>query len=127
ERLAPISDRSTKARAVHSTAWERGKAGSVRNGVAAVDALADCIMLIAVDQPRPAMHLRELCAAHERAGAPITLPVHEGRRGHPLLFSRELLPELLAIDDATMGVRAVVDRHTAEVNEVPFDDPIVTF
>ena len=127
ERLAPIVDRSTKARAVHNAEWERGKAGSVRTGVAAVDAAANCIMLIAVDQPRPAMHLRELFAAHERAGASITLPVHEGRRGHPLLFSRALLPELLAIDDATMGVRAVVERHSAEINEVPFDDPIVTF
>ena len=127
ERLAPIIERSTKARPVHNAAWEEGKAGSVRAGVAAVDASADCIMLIAVDQPRPAMHLRKLCAALERSGAPITLPVHEGRRGHPLLFSRSLLPELLAIDDASMGVRAVVERRSGEINEVPFDDPIVTF
>ena len=127
DRLAPIIERSQKARALDNAAWEQGKAGSVRAGVAAVDAPADCIMLIAVDQPRPTMHLRKLCAAHERSGAPITLPVHEGRRGHPLLFSRSLVPELLAIDDATMGVRAVVDRHSGEINEVPFDDPIVTF
>jgi CTP:molybdopterin cytidylyltransferase MocA len=127
DRLAPIIERSKKARAVHNAGWEQGKAGSVRTGVAAVDAAADCIMLIAVDQPRPAMHLRELCAAHERSRAQITLPVHEGRRGHPLLLRRSLLPELMAIDDATMGVRAVVERHSGEINEVPFDDPIVTF
>ena len=53
--------------------------------------------------------------------------MREGRRGHPLLFSRSLVPELLAIDDATMGVRALVEGHSGEINEVPFDDPIVTF
>src|SRR3954470_15048275 len=66
ERLAPIIERSAKARSVPTADWEQGKAGSVRTGVAAVDAPADCMMLIAVDQPRPAMHLRALCASHER-------------------------------------------------------------
>ena len=33
-------------------------------------------------------------------------------------------PELRAVDDATLGVRAVLERHAPDVREVAVDDPI---
>ena len=63
--------------------------------------------------------------SHDGAASRITVPVFEGRRGHPLIFGRALLPELLAVDDATRGARAVVERHVADVREIACDDPIV--
>jgi molybdenum cofactor cytidylyltransferase len=114
-----------KARAVRNAGYASGKASSVRCGAAAVAPYAAAIMLCAVDQPRPASVLRRLVEEHASGGAPITLPVHGGRRGHPLVFARALLPELLAADDATLGVRAILDRHAADVREVAFADPVV--
>lgn len=114
-----------KARAVRNGDYARGKATSVRCGAAAVAADATAIMLCAADQPRPAPVLRRLVGEHAASGGPITVPAHGGRRGHPLLFARALLPELLAVDDATLGVRAILDRHAGDVREVPFDDPVV--
>lgn len=114
-----------KARCVRNEAYARGKATSVRLGMAAIAPEATAIMLCAADQPRPAAVLRRLIDEHIAAGAAITLPVHGGRRGHPLVFARALLPELLAVDDATLGVRAVVERHAGGVREVAFADPVV--
>jgi molybdenum cofactor cytidylyltransferase len=99
--------------------------GSVVTGLKALDGAIDAILLCAVDQPRPASILRCLLDAHAAAGSAITVPVHRHRRGHPLLFDAALLPELLAIDETTLGVRAVLTRDPARVREVVFDDPAV--
>lgn len=50
----------------------------------------------------------------------IAAPVHAGRRGHPVAFAWELLPELAALD-GDEGARALLKRHG--VHEVPCADP----
>lgn len=125
DEIEPLVARAPKARAVRNDAWESGKVSSILAGLRALSPACDTILLLAVDQPRPVALLRALLDEHARARPPITLPVFDGRRGHPLVFDRALLPELLAIDEATLGVRALVARHTAGVREVRSDDPAV--
>ena len=48
--------------------------------------------------------------------APIVLPVFEGRRGHPVIFSSKVYEEL-ARAPAEVGARVVVWAHTKEVSE----------
>jgi molybdenum cofactor cytidylyltransferase len=50
----------------------------------------------------------------------IAAPVYGGRRGHPVAFGWDLLPELAALD-GDEGARALLKRHG--VHEVPCDDP----
>jgi len=57
-----------------------------------------------------------------RGGAPLAVPVHRGRRGHPLGIAPWLLVELSALDPA-VGLRQLLDRHADRVREVPVDDP----
>lgn len=123
ERLGPIVEAAPKARVAYNPDFEAGKASSVRCGLGAIDRAPDAILLLAVDQPRPAALLETLVRAHAASRPPITAPLFEGRRGHPLIFDDALLPELMAIDDATLGVRAVVQSHALSVNDVPVDDP----
>lgn len=113
------------AREAHNAAFDSGKVSSIACGLAAINAEADAILLLAVDQPRPAAVLLAVVDAHAAAPALITVPVHEGHRGHPVIFARALFGELRAIDEATLGVRAVLERHAGDVNEVPCADPIV--
>ena len=47
----------------------------------------------------------------------IIIPTCHGRRGHPVFFSAELFPELLAAP-LDQGARVVVRRHAAEVELV---------
>ena len=51
----------------------------------------------------------------------IVLPVHEGRRGHPVIFPAWLYEELLGAPE-DKGARAVVWAHAADVIEVPTEE-----
>ena len=52
-----------------------------------------------------------------RTGAPIVLPVFEGKRGHPVYFSRECWRELATVTEG--GARTVVHAHASETLHVP--------
>ena len=82
-------------------------------------------MLLAGDQPRPAGLLRAIVDAHFEAGGLVTVPVHGGRRGHPVIFDRSLLPALLEIAEETQGIRAIMRAHLRETREVAISDPAV--
>ena len=50
--------------------------------------------------------------AHQDGGASlITIPTYQGKGGHPIIVSRSLYSELIAIDEKTQGMRAVTERH----------------
>lgn len=52
----------------------------------------------------------------------IVVPRHGDRRGHPVIFSRSLFPELLAAP-IEEGAKVVVRRHREETLEIETDDP----
>jgi molybdenum cofactor cytidylyltransferase len=114
-----------RVQVAHNAAYVTGKVSSIKTGLAAVSSEAEAILLLGVDQPRPANVLRTIVQRHIAEGAMISVPVRAGRRGHPVLFARALLPELSAIAEETQGIRAVLERHNADVIEVEFDDPVV--
>jgi molybdenum cofactor cytidylyltransferase len=58
--------------------------------------------------------------AARRTGAPIVVPVHDGKRGHPVWFSRETWRELMAVAEG--GARAVVHAYGDRVHEVAVSD-----
>jgi molybdenum cofactor cytidylyltransferase len=57
-----------------------------------------------------------------RPTALLALPVHRGRRGHPLLIAPALLAEIATLDPGR-GLRELRDRHMAATLELPVDDP----
>jgi len=63
--------------------------------------------------------LQKLLAAFAASEPDIVIPTFNGRRGHPVIFSARLFPELLEapLDE---GARVVVHRHA--VREVPVPD-----
>jgi molybdenum cofactor cytidylyltransferase len=54
----------------------------------------------------------------------IAVPTFHGRRGHPVIFARQLYAELLAAP-LDIGARAVVRAHAAEVFEVRTEEEAV--
>jgi molybdenum cofactor cytidylyltransferase len=72
---------------------------------------ADAVLVLSVDQPRPAGLIRRLRQAHETSDALITVPSFRGRHGHPTIFSRELFLEMRDVREETQGLRAVRHRH----------------
>lgn len=105
--------------------YAAGRASSVRAGADAVPDDAAAIVVLSVDEPRPSYVLRRLIDEHAAQGALITLPTHDGVRGHPPVLDGSLLAELRRVDDETEGIRAIVARHEGEVFELEFDSPVV--
>jgi molybdenum cofactor cytidylyltransferase len=105
--------------------YRRGKTTSIKAGLGAVDSEASDILLLAVDQPRPAQIISKVIDSHLRSNALITSPRHRGHGGHPLVFSATLKGELQAISEERQGIREVLQAHRGEVNEVPIDDAII--
>jgi len=109
---------------VTNDAFFLGKAGSVRVGAAASDPSLDALIVIGVDQPRPAWMLRAVLEAHVGLQAPISLPTYRGTWGHPPVFARHLRDQLLSVREETQGLRPVVRGQYPHVQEVPVDSPI---
>lgn len=103
-------------------AWEAGRSGSVKVGVAASPPAQD-MLLWPIDHPL--VSPRTIDALVRTPGA-IVVPVHDGRRGHPTRFSSALRKELLSLA-ADQPLHDVVHRDPSRVVEVPVDDPNIHF
>ena len=97
--------------------WEKGQLSSIHAAMYSLPPALDGLMLFLIDHPLISSALvNELITAFYASQAPIALPVFEGRRGHPIIFSSKLFPELLAAP-MDLGARAVVWAHREEICE----------
>ncbi|GAB4326566.1 MAG: hypothetical protein Kow0010_09680 [Dehalococcoidia bacterium] len=113
--------RGLNCRAMLNPRFQLGRAGSLRIGAKATAYNTDAIIVVNVDQPRPAAFYRDLIAAH-RPGAAATRPTANGRHGHPVIVSGSLRTELLEASDADEGLRGILARHAGEVVDIPADE-----
>lgn len=113
------------ARSVPNGAYRSGRASSIRAGAQALPASIEAIVILNVDQPRPAALIRAVIDAHFALGGLITRPMHRGRGGHPTVFAGALLPELRAVEEETAGLRAILTRHRGQVRQFEEPDPRV--
>ena len=112
--------RQLKCRVMLNPRYQMGRAASLRIGAKAANRDADAILILNVDSPRPAAFLKSLIEAH-KPDSVITRPVFQGRHGHPIVVNGGLRPELLAVEDNSGGLRAVVEAHRSEINDLPSD------
>ena len=101
--------------------WARGQTTSMQCGLRALPPEADGVLFTLVDHPavRPASIdalLAGSCAALVR------VPQYRGRRGHPIWFSRDIIPEFLALPQ-TGAARDVVRGQAAHTEFLDVDDP----
>jgi CTP:molybdopterin cytidylyltransferase MocA len=114
------------AKAVHLSAeemvinddWEAGQLSSIRAGLRSLPDNTEGMLLCLIDHPLiSATLVSELIERFLATHKPIVVPLYEGRRGHPVIFSAALYNELLNAPLET-GARAVVWAHAADVEEV---------
>jgi CTP:molybdopterin cytidylyltransferase MocA len=112
--------KTAPCRVMNNSRYFTGRASSLRLGAKAVNRDADAIVIINVDQPRPAAFLRQLIAAHtpERAA---TRPIVDGHSGHPVIVSGRLRPELLQATEEEDGLRGILRRHADELGAFQAD------
>jgi CTP:molybdopterin cytidylyltransferase MocA len=98
-----------------------GMLSSVKCGLRAFQDDLDAVLVWPVDHPRVATAtVVAMIAAFRRTWTPVVVPTHRGKRGHPVLFASQLIPELLAADPSR-GARTVVHAHDDRL-ELPVSD-----
>ena len=108
-----------KVRFVRNPDFAEGLASSVKAGVAAVPENADGAVICLGDMPLISAHLidRLIEAFAPDRGNLIAVPVSDGRRGNPVLWSRRFFNELMTLD-GDIGARHLIARHSEAVAEV---------
>lgn len=103
--------------------WPQGQLSSIQAALRSVsEGQSDGILLCPVDHPLVTAELVGLLIQQFYSGEKqIVVPKYDGRRGHPMIFSRQLYPELLAAP-ADVGARAVVWAHAGDVLEVSTEE-----
>jgi molybdenum cofactor cytidylyltransferase len=109
---------------VVNPAPEEGQAGSVRAGIAALPAPVDTALIALGDQPalEPSI-IPALLAARRTSTRPIVAPRYRDGPGNPVVFKREIFPELLRLT-GDQGARPVIQKEPARVEWVELDLPM---
>ena len=100
--------------------YRRGQTSSMQCGLRAVPPDADGVLFTLVDHPAVTAATVEALVA-----APLPLlrvPRFRGKRGHPIWFSRRLIPEFLELPEQG-AARDVVHRHASRTEFLDLDDP----
>jgi molybdenum cofactor cytidylyltransferase len=99
--------------------WEAGQLSSIQAALRSLPEGTEGMLLCLIDHPLVTENLvAELIEKFQASRAPIVLPVYEGRRGHPVIFSAALYDDLLNAP-TDKGARAVVWAHRGKVVELP--------
>jgi molybdenum cofactor cytidylyltransferase len=114
--------RGLKVTFVHNPDFADGLATSVKAGISAVPDNADGAVICLGDMPLISAHLidRLIEAFAPDSGNLIAVPVSDGRRGNPVLWSRRFFNELMTLD-GDIGARHLISRHSEAVAEVPVE------
>jgi molybdenum cofactor cytidylyltransferase len=99
--------------------WEEGQLTSVIAGLKALgQRLLDGVLIWPVDRPLIASTLiAGLLKAFRESGKSIVVPVFEGKRGHPAIFSSIVFDEI-CVAPLNVGARHVLRNHPDDIHEL---------
>lgn len=96
---------------------------SLRLGIANLPDGYDGVLVLPVDFPQVKQAtVKALLAEFSTSRPPILNPAHNGKPGHPVIFSRDVVAELLR-PNLPDGARTVIEQHSAEARSLSVDDP----
>lgn len=103
-------------KSVRNLTPEMGQTSSVRLGLESLQGVFDVLLVALSDQPLIGdQEIRELLAEFSRRNPSeeIILPIVNGQRGNPVLFSKKVVLDILGIQG--MVCRAYMDAHSEKV------------
>ena len=123
DKLRPALPRHPALRTVVNPQYKLGQLSSLVCGLGALSPDSEAAVVNLVDHPLVrAETITALIASFRTDPVPIIIAAHQGKRGHPVLFSRQVYVELLAAP-LEKGAKVVVRKDPARVRQVPLDDP----
>lgn len=99
-----------------NSCYQEGMLSSIRTGLEGLQ--GEAFFIILGDQPfiRTEILDRMLCTFKEENSS-ILVPVYEGRRGHPVLFSTTYIPEIMELEGEG-GLRMLLRRYPRHIHHM---------
>lgn len=113
---------------VYNPEYRIGMSESVKKGVRAVCKWAEAVIIHPADVAFvPSQAFNTIIDGYYSTGADIVVVAFEGRKGHPILFSKNTFNDILSISEETMGLKHVTKKYAAKtkVINVPYKEVIV--
>jgi len=103
---------------VHNSNYKSGMLSSVRCGLGAIPQQCQAVLVALGDQPSiTAKLIDQMLQSFTDVEKRILVPVHHGKRGHPILFSVRYRDEILTHYD-NVGLRGLLYAHRDDVFEL---------
>jgi molybdenum cofactor cytidylyltransferase len=110
-------------RTVVNPRYFQGQLSSLMTGIGALSPDSEAAVVNLVDHPLiSAQTIGALIASFRADPLPILIASYNGKRGHPVLFSKHVYGEILAAP-LDQGAKVVVRKDPSRVRELPLDDP----
>jgi molybdenum cofactor cytidylyltransferase len=105
---------------VVNTEWQQGMTTSLQCGLRGVPGTCEGVLLTLVDHPAVAPATLDQLLTQPRPL--LRIPRYQGKRGHPVWFSRALFDKFLALPTGA-AARDVMQSHFPEAEFFDLDDP----
>ncbi len=124
--FAGRTGQASRLKLVNAPDHAEGMAATLRTGITSMAPDTGGAFVFLGDMPRVPVAVLVSLAEAVAAGSPAAAPVFEGRRGHPVLFSAMLFPQLLTLT-GDEGARAVLQKLGGALATVEASDEGVLF
>ena len=123
ESIRAVVPQHPALRTVLNPQYRLGQLSSLQVGIQALSPESQAAVVNLVDHPliQPET-IQALMASFATAPLPIIVASYQGRRGHPVLFSRGVYGEILAAP-LDSGAKVVVRKDPERVRELGLNDP----
>lgn len=106
--------------------YKKGQLSSIKVSLEHIPQTCESIIIHLVDHPLIQTEtVSAILAARISAKAPVIIPVYEKKRGHPVLFGREVFDDLRNAP-LDVGARSVVWKHASNIQEISTNDVGIT-
>jgi molybdenum cofactor cytidylyltransferase len=110
--------RDPKVKMVKNPYYKKGMSTSVQKGLQSIDPRSLGILIALGDQPfLKARTINAIIDAFIRKRDGIVVPVFGGENGHPVIFHRKYLKELLTLK-GDVGGKSIIEKHSEDVSLV---------
>ena len=104
-----------------------GQSSSLKAGLQALSGESEAALFLLGDQPLISAQTMDLVvAAFDASRSPIVVPVYAGRRGNPVLFSRETFPRIERLS-GDCGARPLFAEYAGRLLALPVPTPDILF
>ena len=111
---------------VRNADFAKGQASSLKAGIAALPGDVDGAVILLGDMPLVSSGTigRLIAAFNPGEGRAICVPVHQGRRGNPVLWAKRFFAEIAKLE-GDEGAHRLIAAHAEEVSEVEVESDAI--